>query len=164
MRVGVKVGEIWISFVPHFSLSKRIRHRGPDWNGIYSVKEKPILIGHERLSIVSPESGSQPIVSEDGRQILSVNGEIYNYKALYSSVLLDKYTNQSLSDCEVVMHLYREYGVETAKMLDGIYGFVPYNEDTNEVYIARDPIGIIPLYCGWTSSGEFMVASECKMF
>ena len=143
-------------------LSKRIRHRGPDWNGIYNVKGKPILIGHERLSIVSPESGSQPIVSEDGSQILSVNGEIYNYKALYSSVLLDKYTNQSLSDCEVVMHLYREYGTETAKMLDGIFGFVLYNEDTNEVYIARDPIGVIPLYCGWTSSGEFMVASECK--
>lgn len=150
-------------FRSHFlELSKRIRHRGPDWNGIYSVEGKPILIGHERLSIVSPESGSQPIVSNDGLQILSVNGEIYNYKELYSNVLLDKYTNQSLSDCEVVMHLYREFGIDTAKMLDGIYAFVLYNENTNDVYIARDPIGIIPLYCGWTSRGEFMVASECK--
>lgn len=143
-------------------LSKRIRHRGPDWNGIYSVEGKPILIGHERLSIVSPESGSQPIVSENENQVLSVNGEIYNYKSLYSNVLLDKYTNQSLSDCEVIMHLHREYGEETAKMLDGIYGFVLYNNETGHVYIARDPIGIIPLYCGWTSSGDFMVASECK--
>ena len=143
-------------------LSKRIRHRGPDWNGIYSVEGKPILIGHERLSIVSPESGSQPIVSENETQVLSVNGEIYNYKSLYSNVLLDKYTNQSLSDCEVIMHLHREYDEETAKMLDGIYGFVLYNNETGNVYIARDPIGIIPLYCGWTSSGDFMVASECK--
>jgi asparagine synthase (glutamine-hydrolysing) len=147
----------------HFlELSKRIRHRGPDWNGISVANNGNVLIGHERLSIVSPESGSQPIVSEDSNQILSVNGEIYNYESLYTSVLFDKYTNQSGSDCEVIMHLYREYNEATAKMLDGIFGFVLYNKETGDVYIARDPIGIIPLYVGWTSTGDFMVASECK--
>jgi len=147
----------------HFlELSKRIRHRGPDWNGVCLANEGNVLIGHERLSIVSPESGSQPIVSQDSNQILSVNGEIYNHKSLYSSVLFDKYINKSGSDCEVIMHLYREYGASTAKMLDGIYGFVLYNKESGEVFIARDPIGIIPLYVGWTKAGDFMVASECK--
>jgi len=143
-------------------LSKLIRHRGPDWNGIFEDHEAKVFIGHERLSIVSPESGSQPIISEDDKQVLSVNGEIYNYKELYRHTLLDKYTCSSKSDCEVIMHLFREFGGDTAKMLDGIYGFVLYNKDTGEVYIARDPIGIIPLYIGWTPTGEFMVASECK--
>jgi asparagine synthase (glutamine-hydrolysing) len=143
-------------------LSKLIRHRGPDWNGIYEDYKNKVFIGHERLSIVSPESGSQPIISDDNLQVLSVNGEIYNYKELYNNTLLNKYTCSSKSDCEVIMHLYREFGKDTAKMLDGIYGFVLYNQVSGEVYIARDPIGIIPLYIGWNSTGEFMVASECK--
>ena len=150
-------------FRTHFlELSKRIRHRGPDWNGVCLADMGNVLIGHERLSIVSPESGSQPIVSLDEQQILSVNGEIYNYKTLYSDVLFDKYTNQTGSDCEVIMHLYREYQEATAKMLDGIFAFVLFNKDTGDVFIARDPIGIIPLYVGWTANGDFMVASECK--
>ena len=86
-------------------LSKLIRHRGPDWNGIFEDHDAKVFIGHERLSIVSPESGSQPIISEDNNQVLSVNGEIYNYKELYRHTLLDKYNCSSKSDCEVIMHL-----------------------------------------------------------
>jgi asparagine synthase (glutamine-hydrolysing) len=147
----------------HFlEMSKRIRHRGPDWNGIYYNLEKKVLIGHERLSIVAPETGSQPIISEDKSIILSVNGEIYNYKELYKYVLHDKYKPTTKSDCEVILDLYREYGANMIKMLDGIFSFILYDSNKDILLMARDPIGIIPLYYGITDNCEIMIASECK--
>jgi asparagine synthase (glutamine-hydrolysing) len=142
-------------------LSKRIRHRGPDWNGIYVDKESNILIAHERLSIVGVDHGSQPIVDND-EYILSVNGEIYNYQELYKTVLHNKYIPGTKSDCEVIIHLYKEFGPDCVKMLDGIFSFILYDKHNKKVLIARDPIGIIPLYYGHTEDNEIMVASEMK--
>ena len=142
-------------------LSKRIRHRGPDWNGIYIDSTNNILIAHERLSIVGVDHGSQPIVDNDD-YILSVNGEIYNYKELYKTVLHNKYVPNTESDCEVIIHLYKEFGPDCVKMLDGIFSFILYDKLNKKVLVARDPIGIIPLYYGITESNEIMVASEMK--
>ena len=147
----------------HFlKLSKKIRHRGPDWNGTYLNNEKNILITHERLSIIGINSGTQPIVSKDKRYVLSVNGEIYNYKSLYSSIVHGKYRPATNSDCEVIIPVYDDFEDLTPKMLDGIFSFVLYDNKLDEVLIARDPIGIIPLYYGLTKNGEIMFASEAK--
>ena len=142
-------------------LSKRIRHRGPDWNGIYTDKESNIIIAHERLSIVGVDHGSQPIVDND-EYILSVNGEIYNYQELYKTVLHNKYIPSTKSDCEVIIHLYKEFGPDCVKMLDGIFSFILYDKLNKKVMVARDPIGIIPLYYGHTEDNDIMVASEMK--
>ena len=147
----------------HFlQLSKLIRHRGPDWNGVYLNAEQQVLISHERLSIVGIDSGTQPIVSRDERYILSVNGEIYNYKSLYSSIIHGKYLPQTKSDCEVIIPLYEDFNVNAPKLLDGIFSFVLYDTQTSDIFVARDPIGIIPLYYGITEAGEIMFASEAK--
>jgi len=143
-------------------LSKSLRHRGPDSNGIYLDKTHNIAIAHERLSIVGVGTlGAQPIIDNDN-YILSVNGEIYNYKSLYTTVLHDKYTPITDSDCEVIIHLYKEFGSACVKMLDGIFGFVLYDKINKKILVARDPIGIIPLYYGYTYDNELMVASEMK--
>jgi asparagine synthase (glutamine-hydrolysing) len=149
----------------HFlELSKKIRHRGPDWNGIYL--NNGIVITHERLSIVGVDNGSQPLVSTlsdtSGEVVLSVNGEIYNYRELYKSVLHNKYQPETGSDCEIIIPLYKEFGSECVKMLDGIFSFVLYDEINNRILVGRDPIGIIPLYYGVTKNGSLMVASEMK--
>ena len=147
----------------HFlDLSKKIRHRGPDWNGIYIDNDNKVVITHERLSIVGVENGSQPIVDND-EYILSVNGEIYNHKELYTTVLHNKYVPQTKSDCEVIIHLYKEFGDECSKMLDGIFSFVLYDKVNKKVLISRDPIGVIPLYYGYTSNNSLMVSSEMKV-
>ena len=147
----------------HFlQLSKLIRHRGPDWNGVYLNAELQVLISHERLSIVGIDSGTQPIVSRDNRYILSVNGEIYNYKSLYSSIIHGKYIPQTKSDCEVIIPLYSDFNVNTPKLLDGIFSFVLYDTENSDIFVARDPIGIIPLCYGITEAGEIMFASEAK--
>jgi asparagine synthase (glutamine-hydrolysing) len=147
----------------HFlKLSKQIRHRGPDWNGIYLNAKKNVLITHERLSIIGINSGTQPIVSRDNKYVLSVNGEIYNYKSLYSSIVHGKYRPMTNSDCEVIIPVYDDFENQTPKMLDGIFTFILYDNSLDEVLIARDPIGIIPLYYGLTEAGEIMFASEAK--
>ena len=147
----------------HFlELSKKIRHRGPDWNGIYIDNENKVVITHERLSIVGVENGSQPIIDND-EYILSVNGEIYNHKELYSTVLHNKYTPQTKSDCEVIIYLYKEFGEECSKMLDGVFSFVLYDKVDKKVLISRDPIGVIPLYYGFTKNNSLMVSSEMKV-
>tara|TARA_Y100000590_G_scaffold470766_1_gene669751 strand:- start:32803 stop:34470 length:1668 start_codon:yes stop_codon:yes gene_type:complete len=146
----------------YLELSKKIRHRGPDWNGSYYDLENRIFIGHERLSIVSPETGSQPLMSDDESIILSVNGEIYNYKELYKYILHGKYNLNTKSDCEVIIPLYKEYGEQCVKMLDGIFSFVLYDKINQKIVVARDPIGIIPLYYGITKNKELMFASEMK--
>ena len=147
-------------------ISKKLRHRGPDWNGIYI--DNHCAICHERLSIVGVGDGSQPIVSDDGNIILSVNGEIYNYKDLYDVVLQNRYTPQTKSDCEVIIYLYKELGTKFINMLDGIFSFILYDKLNKKILCARDPIGIIPLYIGINNvtgeelNGNLAFSSEIK--
>jgi len=138
-------------------MSSKIRHRGPDWSGVYSSSN--CVLAHERLAIVDPLSGGQPLYSIDKKQILAVNGEIYNHKDIRSRL---DYPFQTGSDCEVILALYREKGPEFIEELSGIFGFALYDEEKNELLIARDPIGVIPLYIGHDSDGTIYVASELK--
>ena len=147
------------------NLSKRIRHRGPDWSGVWLSNNQRVAICHERLSIVGVDSGSQPIDIPELGIVLSVNGEIYNYKHLYNTILYNKYTPKTKSDCEVIIYLYLEYGEQCVKMLDGIFSFVLYDyrkSGEERFFIARDPIGIIPLYWGLSKSNDLYVSSEMK--
>jgi len=140
-------------------MSKRIRHRGPDWSGIYS-DEKAIL-AHERLAIVDPASGKQPLYSEDKKLILAANGEIYNHQELRKQ-FEGKYNFQTESDCEVILALYQKKGVKFIDEMNGIFGFALYDAEKDEYFVARDHMGIIPLYIGWDQHGTFYVASELK--
>ena len=140
-------------------MSKKIRHRGPDWSGIYCGEKA--IIAHERLSIVDPSSGKQPLYSRDKKLVLGVNGEIYNHRQLRSK-LKEEYDFQTQSDCEIILALYREKGIDFLEDLNGIFAFVLYDEEKDCYLIARDHIGIIPLYMGWDPFGNFYVASELK--
>ncbi len=140
-------------------MSKKIRHRGPDWSGIY-CGEKAIL-AHERLAIVDPQSGGQPLFSKDKKLVLAVNGEIYNHQELRKE-LEEEYEFQTKSDCEVILALYRKKGPKFIEDLNGIFGFALYDTENNSYLIARDHIGVIPLYIGWDKLGNFYVASELK--
>jgi len=140
-------------------MSKKIRHRGPDWSGIYS--DDKAILAHERLSIVDPVSGKQPLFSEDKKLILSANGEIYNHRALRKQ-FEGKYNFQTESDCEVILALYKEKGTGFIDEMNGIFAFALYDADKDEYFIARDHMGIIPLYMGWDANGTFYVASELK--
>lgn len=139
-------------------MSKRIRHRGPDWAGIYN-NEKAIMV-HERLAIVDPASGKQPLLSEDKQLILAANGEIYNHRELRKQ--FPDYKFQTESDCEVILALYKEKGFDFIDEMNGIFGFAIYDVEKDEYFIARDHMGIIPLYIGWDQNGTFYVASELK--
>ena len=152
------------------AMSQKIRHRGPDWSGIYCGKTA--ILAHERLSIVDPESGKQPLFSPDGRRILAVNGEIYNHKDIRNR-FAGRYEYQTGSDCEVILSLYQEWRDTLAdsnltaappflNQLSGIFAFALYDEENDEFLIARDPIGVIPLYIGYDTDGKVMVASELK--
>ncbi len=140
-------------------MSQKIRHRGPDWSGIYCGGSA--ILAHERLSIVDPESGGQPLFSPDRKQVLAVNGEIYNHQEIRRRYA-GQYEFQTGSDCEVILALYREKGIDFLEDLSGIFAFVLYDEEKNEFLIARDPIGVIPLYIGYDSDGTVYVASELK--
>lgn len=140
-------------------MSQKIRHRGPDWSGIYCGGHA--ILAHERLSIVDPESGQQPLYSPDRRQVLAVNGEIYNHKDLRERYK-DQYQFQTGSDCEVILALYRDRGIDFLEELNGIFAFALYDETRDEFLIARDPIGVIPLYIGYDADGKVYVASELK--
>lgn len=140
-------------------MSKKIRHRGPDWSGIYSG-EKAIL-AHERLAIVDPQSGGQPLYSKDKKLVLAVNGEIYNHQELRKE-LNGTYEFQTKSDCEVILALYKKKGPAFIEDLNGIFGFALYDVEKDSYLIARDHIGVIPLYIGWDIFGNFYVASELK--
>jgi asparagine synthase (glutamine-hydrolysing) len=141
------------------AMSKRIRHRGPDWSGIY-CGDKAIL-AHERLAIVDPTSGAQPLYSDDGNVILSVNGEIYNHLEIRKR-LKSKYNFKTNSDCEVILALYKEKGIDFINDLSGIFAFALYDKANDTYLIARDHIGVMPLYMGWDKSGNFFVSSELK--
>lgn len=151
-------------------MSKKIRHRGPDWSGIYCGGSA--ILAHERLSIVDPESGRQPLFSPDGKQVLAVNGEIYDHKDIRRQYK-ERYAFQTGSDCEVILALYRQWRdsvgdgssvspVSFLESLSGIFAFALYDEARDEFIIARDPIGVIPLYIGYDGDGKVYVASELK--
>ena len=152
-------------------MSQKIRHRGPDWSGIYCGSSA--ILAHERLSIVDPESGGQPLFSPDKQQVLAVNGEIYNHQEIRRR-FAGQYDFQTRSDCEVILSLYREWRRKLPtteqvlsissllEQLSGIFAFVLYDEQNNEFLIARDPIGVIPLYIGYDKEGTVYVASELK--
>ena len=140
-------------------MAKRIRHRGPDWSGIYCGGSA--ILTHDRLSIVDPLSGGQPLFSPDRKQILAVNGEIYNHRDIRAE-FAGKYEFQTGSDCEVILALYRQYGVDFIEKLSGIFAFALYDEERDEFLIARDPIGVIPLYIGRDADGKVYCASELK--
>ncbi len=140
-------------------MSKKIRHRGPDWSGIY-CGEKAVM-AHERLSIVDPESGGQPLYSKDGKLVLAVNGEIYNHREIRKQYA-GKYEFLTGSDCEVILALYRDKKEKFLDDMNGIFGFALYDEENDAYLIARDHIGIIPLYHGWDEFGNYYVASELK--
>lgn len=140
-------------------MSKGIRHRGPDWSGIY-CGDKAIL-AHERLAIVDPQSGQQPLYSKDGKLVLAVNGEIYNHQSIRDRQA-GSYEFLTKSDCEVILSLYREKGINFIEDLNGIFAFALYDIENDVYLIARDHEGIIPLYMGWDHNGTFYVASEMK--
>ena len=140
-------------------MSQKIRHRGPDWSGIYCGTHA--ILCHERLSIVDPQSGKQPLYSPDGKQVLAVNGEIYNHQQIRQETA-SEYEYQTGSDCEVILALYRAHGINFLERLSGIFAFALYDEERDEYLIARDPIGVIPLYIGHDKDGKTYVASELK--
>lgn len=140
-------------------MSKKIRHRGPDWNGIHCGRSA--ILCHERLSIVDPQSGKQPLFAPDARQVLAVNGEIYNHREIRKRYE-GKYEFQTGSDCEVILPLYREKGIDFLEELNGIFAFALYDEAADDFLIARDPIGVIPLYIGHDGDGTVYCASELK--
>ena len=141
------------------SMSKKIRHRGPDWSGIY-VSDNAIM-AHERLSIVDPQSGGQPLKTKEEDVILTVNGEIYNHQDIRKE-LADEYEFQTGSDCEVVLALYKKYGSDFLERLSGIFAFALYDKTNDYFLVARDPIGVIPLYLGYDDNGNTFFASELK--
>ncbi|WP_303821604.1 asparagine synthase B [Apibacter mensalis] len=140
-------------------MAKKIRHRGPDWSGIHC--DKNAILAHERLSIVDIASGGQPLYSSDKKLILAVNGEIYNHKEIRKK-FEGKYDFQTLSDCEVILALYKEKGVKLFEDITGIYAFVLYDQEKDAYLVGRDHMGIIPLYMGYDEKGQFYVASELK--
>lgn len=141
------------------AMSKKIRHRGPDWSGIYCGKSA--ILCHERLSIVDPQSGKQPLFAPDNKQVLAVNGEIYNHQDIRKQYA-GKYQFRTGSDCEVILALYRDKGINFLEDLNGIYAFALYDEANDDFLIARDPIGVIPLYIGHDKDGTIYCASELK--
>lgn len=140
-------------------MSSRIRHRGPDWSGIFS--DKRCILAHERLAIVDPLSGGQPLYSKDRTKVLAVNGEIYNHKAIRQQ-MEGEYEFQTGSDCEVILALYQKKGIDFLEDLNGIYAFALYDATQDALLVARDPIGVIPLYIGHDADGTIYVASELK--
>jgi len=140
-------------------MAKKVRHRGPDWSGIYSNENA--VLAHERLAIVDPTSGKQPIISDDGLKVIAVNGEIYNHIDLKEKHTPD-YNYKTESDCEVILALYQKKGVNFLNDLNGIFAFALYDSSNDKYIIARDHMGIIPLYIGWDKQKIFYVSSELK--
>jgi asparagine synthase (glutamine-hydrolysing) len=140
-------------------LSKLLRHRGPDWSGIWN-NDNTILC-HERLAIVDVDTGAQPLISQNDKQILAVNGEIYNHKQLAAD-LAEPYPFKTRSDCEVILPLFQQKGIDFIDELEGMFAFILYDEEQDAYLIARDHIGIIPLYTGYDEHGNFYVSSEMK--
>ncbi|KAG5181263.1 asparagine synthase [Tribonema minus] len=141
--------------------AQRLRHRGPDWSGYRIVGNGKHGIAHERLAIIDPESGAQPLTSHDGTVMLAVNGEIYNFKELYQN-LHKSYTPKTGSDCEAIIPLYEQRGMDFINDLRGMFAFVIYDAKTGAFFAVRDHVGIVPLYIGWGDDGSVWIASEMK--
>jgi asparagine synthase (glutamine-hydrolysing) len=148
--------------------AKQLRHRGPDWSGVHVQRlarpdgsQRFNILAHERLAIVAPDEGAQPLLDETGQIALSVNGEIYNHATLRRR-LEATHTFRSHSDCEVILHLYEDHGADFVAQLDGDFAFVLADERTGSYLVARDPIGVVPLYWGWGADGSLWIASELK--
>ncbi|MEI6875923.1 MAG: asparagine synthase (glutamine-hydrolyzing), partial [Spirochaetota bacterium] len=139
---------------------KRLRHRGPDWSGIWS--DEHAVICHERLSIVDVTHGAQPLVDKDTGRVLAVNGEIYNHRELRDTKLAKPHSFQTQSDCEPILYLYDEHGADFVKLLNGIFAFVIYDPRDGSFFISRDHMGINPLYWGRDGKGNLFVSSELK--
>lgn len=139
-------------------MSKLLRHRGPDWSGIYA--DDKAILAHERLAIVDIDNGAQPLFNASGQHVLAVNGEIYNHRELAADC--PGYEFQTKSDCEVILALYERHGADFLDLLNGMFAFVLYDADQDRYLIGRDHIGIIPLYTGYDENGNFFVASEMK--
>jgi len=139
-------------------MSKKIRHRGPDWSGIF--QNEKVIFSHERLAIVDPTSGKQPLFTKDGKVVLAVNGEIYNHQELRAE--FPEYEFLTHSDCEVILALYRRYGKDFLEKLNGIFAFALYDIENDIYLVGRDHMGICPLYQGWDKNGNYYVASELK--
>lgn len=141
------------------AMAKKLRHRGPDWSGIYTGDHA--MLAHERLAIVDPLSGNQPLFSSDGTVVLAVNGEIYNHQEIRTRYA-ESYSFKTQSDCEVILALYQDKGADFLEDLNGIFAFALYDTKRDTYLVARDHIGIIPLYQGWDDAGRYYVASELK--
>jgi asparagine synthase (glutamine-hydrolysing) len=141
------------------AMAKKLRHRGPDWSGIYTGDHA--MLAHERLAIVDPLSGNQPLFSSDGTVVLAVNGEIYNHQEIRARYA-ESYSFKTQSDCEVILALYQDKGADFLEDLNGIFAFALYDTKRDTYLVARDHIGIIPLYQGWDDAGRYYVASELK--
>ena len=141
------------------SMSKKVRHRGPDWSGIYSSDHA--ILAHERLSIVDVQSGKQPLISSDENLILSINGEIYNHLDFRNDKTLS-YDYKTKSDCEVIIPLFTKYGSKLLDKVNGIFAFFLYDKINNSFFVSRDPIGVIPLYMGQDNEGNTYFSSEMK--
>jgi len=150
------------------SHAKLLRHRGPDWSGLHVQQinnnggiTKTNILAHERLAIVDPEGGAQPLFNEKRNLALAVNGEIYNHEDLQAT-LQKQHTFATRSDCEIIIHLYEERGADLVAELDGVFAFVLSDEKTGDFIAARDPIGVVPLFWGWGPDGSTWFASEMK--
>ena len=139
-------------------MSKLMRHRGPDWSGIYASDRA--ILAHERLSIVDVDNGAQPLYNKARNHILAVNGEIYNHKEL--GALYPNFEFQTKSDCEIILALYQAHGTEFLDKLNGMFAFALYDETNDSYLLGRDHMGIIPMYTGRDEHGNFYVASEMK--
>ncbi|XP_017236466.1 asparagine synthetase [glutamine-hydrolyzing] [Daucus carota subsp. sativus] len=139
-------------------LSRRLKHRGPDWSGLYQYGDS--YLAHQRLAIIDPASGDQPLYNEDEKIVVTVNGEIYNHEELRRSLPNHKF--KTGSDCDVIAHLYEEHGENFVDMLDGMFSFVLLDTRDNSFIVARDAIGITPLYIGWGLDGSIWISSEMK--
>ncbi|CAA6654745.1 unnamed protein product [Spirodela intermedia] len=139
-------------------LSRRLKHRGPDWSGL--AQHGDCFLSHQRLAIIDPASGDQPLFNGDGSIIVTVNGEIYNHEELRKSLPSHKF--RTGSDCDVIAHLYEEHGENFIDMLDGIFSFVLLDKRNNTFLAARDAIGVTPLYIGWGLDGSVWISSEMK--
>ena len=141
------------------ALSRLQQHRGPDWSGVFA--DERALLAHNRLAIVDVEHGAQPLRNAAGTHVLAVNGEIYNHRALEAE-LGDSFRPRTRSDCEVILGLYAEQGSDFVDRLNGIFAFVLYDTGQDRYIVARDHLGIVPLYTGYDDEGRFYVASEMK--
>src|SRR5664279_2670394 len=140
------------------AMARLVRHRGPDWSGLYA--DDHAVLAHERLSIVDVEHGAQPLTDAANNLVLAANGEIYNHKALRTA--LEGYPFKTASDCEVIIPLYERHGPDFLNRMSGIFSFVLYDRRNQDYLIARDPVGVIPLYTGRDEHGNLYVASEMK--